>query len=143
MGVIVMEDLSERAVSLGKDTLLQAFQIKAIVKHLAYFHSYLLTCDLKWKNVFQSLAFANDSFIDMQRKCAGKLIKHRPGIFDNYINKMEYAATDPKLMEFVFRGCCKEIGKKQKYMQNFMKKRETERTRLVKIEKHGHSYATE
>ena len=32
-------------------------------------------------------------------------------MFDNYINKMEYAATDPKLMEFVFRGCCKEIGK--------------------------------
>uniref|UniRef100_A0A914BXX2 CHK kinase-like domain-containing protein n=1 Tax=Acrobeloides nanus TaxID=290746 RepID=A0A914BXX2_9BILA len=113
MGIIIMEDLSEKGQTLGIYATLHAFQIKTIVKNLAAFHAFQLANEDNWKNRFTELAFIDEEFKDMVKPTIDSLKKCCPGMFDEAFKRTDKFFNEMSIVEYTFRGCCKDLERIQ------------------------------
>ncbi|TKR67166.1 hypothetical protein L596_023359 [Steinernema carpocapsae] len=110
-GVLLMENLSDRAAFISADKSLNEEQLMNLATHLAELHSYSLSLPKEeWKGKYFPEVydwFAENHFYE---PCFKTLRKWKPGVFDEAIEKLGNYGNNNDFIRYTTFGVHKELG---------------------------------
>ncbi|KAI1708316.1 ecdysteroid kinase domain-containing protein [Ditylenchus destructor] len=109
-GIIIMEDLTEKAYMVPLSKGLTVQQVKNVVECLAKFHYYLLCeADQSWKETFKKSIFEGEFKDCAEAAIMGVALNCNREVFEEPLKRLR-KAVDYEFGMYCYKGCAAEVG---------------------------------